>query len=396
MTSDRQQLYTRQFFIVFAYNFFMALNFTNNAIYPLYVKEMGGSAETVGWFMGIASLSAVMLRPLIGWMIDRYGPRTVMRIGSLAISLPSLGYMLLIDQGLSTEVWMLRLLHGFGFGAHLSAFFTHAAQSAPKGRRNESIGMFGFSGLLANLAGPFIGQFVYETHGLHAFFLLITAFGLAGFVITFAADRVPPESRAESPSLVGATKLIFEPNLRMVFALSVLLSICFSTPQAFLGPLAYERMIGHFSLYYTGYAIAGMAARLIGGKWGDRFGLRRVLVPGFLIYGSAMVALYLAQSSTAILGAGLLAGTAHGFVFPAVNSLGYSVAPRGHGGSVIALLTGMMDGGTMLATFALGQVAEYYGFAAVFPLAALAGVAASTTIIVSILRRPAIISRSEE
>lgn len=396
MSGTENQLYNRRFFVVFAYNFFVASNFTNNAIYPLYVKEMGGSAETVGLFMGIASLSAVVLRPLIGWMIDRYGPRLVMRIGSLAITLPSLGYLLLLQQGLTTEVWLLRLLHGFGFGAHFSAFFTHAARSAPKGRRNESIAMFGFSGMLANLTGPFFGQLIYENRGLAAFFLFVTALGLAGFLLTFVAKPLPPESREESPSLAGATKLLLEPKLRLVFTLAVLLSVCYSTPQAFLGPLAYERLIGHFSIYFTGYAIAGMSVRLIGRTWGDRFGLRRVLLPGFTVYALAMVTLFYANSSLAILGGGLLAGSAHGFVFPAVNALGYSAAPKGHGGSVIALLTGMMDGGTMVATFAFGLVAERLGFAAVFPLAAVAGVSASGLILASILMRPARIARSKD
>jgi MFS family permease len=389
----QDSLYNRQFSIVFAYNFFMALNFTNNAIYPLYVKEMGGTAETVGWFMGVASLSAVLLRPLIGWMIDRFGSLPVMRIGSLAIALPSLGYLALLNQGLSTEVWILRLIHGFGFGAHFSAFFTHAARTAPPGRRNESIAMFGFSGLGANLMGPLVGELVYDHYGMAAFFLLITGFGVAGFLLTFFADNRRAPSGEVGPSLTGAMKLLGSPRLRLTFTLAVLLSICYSTPQAFLGPLARERFIANFGLYYTGYAIAGMGARLVGRTWGDRFGLRRVMIPGYFLYALAMLVLFVSQSRIGVTGAGLLAGVAHGFVFPAVNSLGFSESPPGHGGSVIALLTGMMDAGTVLATFALGLLAEYSGFSAVFPVAAGAGFLASAIITLNIRRRPEIISR---
>ncbi len=386
-----QKLYTKSFVVLFSYNFFMALNFTNNAIYPLYVKHTGGTAETVGAFMATASLAAVVARPLIGWMLDRWGTRPVLLIGSLSMALPSLGYWALLDQGLVPAVWMLRLVHGFGYGAHFSAFFTLAAQSAPKGRRNEAIAMYGFSGLMANLLGPVAGEEVFDRFGLGPFFLMVTLFGLVGATLALVSRQPSREEKSEPPTLTGAVKLLGSRPLWLVFALAFLLSACYSTPPAFLGPMARGREIARFGLYFTGYATGGMGIRLLGRKWGDRFGLRRVLIPSFFVYGMAMTTLFLAHSTGVVVLAGVLAGLAHGLAFPAVNALAYGLAPAGAGGSVIAMLTGMMDVSTMTTAYLFGVLAEKFGYPAAFPAAASAGLLASLLLIISVLRKRAAI-----
>ncbi|MFH0883746.1 MAG: MFS transporter [bacterium] len=386
-----QKLYTKSFFLLFSYNFFMALNFTNNAIYPLYVKHSGGTAETVGAFMAAASLAAVTGRPLIGWMIDRWGTKPVFLLGSLGMALPSLGYWGLLGQGLVPAVWALRLLHGFGYGAHFSAFFTSAAESAPKGRRNEAIAMYGFSGLMANLIGPMLGEQVFDLYGLGPFFLMVTSFALVGATIVLMFKPFPRDSEVKPPAIGSALKLLGARPLWLVFALAFLLSACYSTPPAFLGPMAREREIARFGLYFTGYAVGGMGIRLLGRKWGDRFGLRRVLIPSFLVYATAMFTLFLAHSTGVVVLAGLLAGIAHGLAFPAVNALAYGLAPVGSGGSIIAMLTGMMDVSTMTTAYLFGVLAERFGYPAAFPAAASAGVLASLLVVISVLRKRAAI-----
>lgn len=381
------KLYTRSFFLLFSYNFFMALNFTNNAIYPLYVKQSGGTAETVGLFMAAAGLSAVIARPVIGWMIDRWGVKPVFLLGGISIALPSLGYWALLDRGLTGFVWALRLVHGFGYGAHFSAFFTSAAQSAPKGRRNEAIAMYGFSGLMANLIGPVLGETVFDHFGLAPFFVMVTTFALIAIGIVLFLKPLSRDEKSDPPTLGNIVRLIVSRPLWLPFALAFLLSACYSTPSAFLGPLAHDREIARFGLYFSGYAFAGMGIRLLGRKWGDRFGLRRVLIPAFMIYAAAMITLFLAHSTEVVILAGLFAGTAHGLAYSAVNALAYGRVPARSGGSVIALSTGMMDVATMVTGYLFGLLAEVHGYEAVFPAAASAGVLASLLLIVSVLRR---------
>ncbi|MCB2211474.1 MFS transporter [bacterium] len=392
--SSSQRLYTATYFLSLAYNFLMAMSFTNNAVLPLYVKELGGTASTVGLFMGTAAVSAVVLRPLIGTALDRFGAKPVMMFGGLLIALPPLGYWATLSGGEMTWlVYLIRIVNGFGFGAHFSAFFTLAASTSPPDRRNEAIAMYGISGLAAHLVGPYLGELIFDTQGLPGFFLFITLFGVLGLItLLFIHPRVDEQAFAgKSASMTSSFKLLGSVNMRLPFVLSVLLSVCFSSAQFFIAPLARDRGIENFGLYFTFYAIAGISIRLLSRKWGDRFGVRRVMIPAFAFYGLGMGTIFLSQSTQVLMLAGIFSGLAHGVVFPAVNSLGYNVAPRGQAGSAVALLTGMGDLGSILTAFLFGAIAEQTSYGSAFLLASLGGFLAAGLGVASIVRRPEVI-----
>ena len=389
LANDR--LYTPTFLLGFIYNFFMALNFTNNAIYPLYITHTGGGAQEIGLFMGVFSAAAVLGRPFVGNLIDRLGTKKVLILGSLCLSLPSLGYLYLLDSGLIFWVWVLRVIQGFGYGAHFSAFFTFAAQYAPPKRRNESMAMFGFSGLLALIIGPYLGETIVNNFGLPLFFITITSFGAVGFLLSLNLPAPERINSASTYNLADLFKVLLSRKLQFVFILALLLAVSMSTPQSFLAPLAHVRKLAQFSLFFTGFSISGMGIRLIGRKWGDRFGLRRVLLPAFFLYSAGLITLHFSNSTEAVFIAGMICGCAHGIGFPAVTALGYNRAPTAYTGTVMALVTGMMDVGTGLTALFLGQAAEEYGYDVVFPLAACAGIVAVLLLAINVMIKPGLI-----
>ncbi|MDZ5000447.1 MFS transporter, partial [Clostridium perfringens] len=42
---------------------------------PMFIKELGGSESQVGFIIGVFTISAVIIRPLIGGLMDKYGRR---------------------------------------------------------------------------------------------------------------------------------------------------------------------------------------------------------------------------------------------------------------------------------------------------------------------------------
>ncbi|HEB83737.1 MAG TPA: MFS transporter, partial [Bacteroidetes bacterium] len=163
--------------------------------------------------------------------------------------------------------------------------------------------------------------------------------------------------------------------------------------QGLLVPVWVLRLVQGFGLGapFTAFALAGMTIRLTGRRWGDRYGLRRILIPAFLVYSAGLITLALSASLAGIVAGGLLCGTAHGIAFPAVTSLGYCLSPRGAAGSGMALLTGMMDAGSFLASLVLGQFAALLGLGVIFPFASVAGLAAAALLAANILRKPEVI-----
>ncbi|MFH1853138.1 MAG: MFS transporter [Candidatus Neomarinimicrobiota bacterium] len=392
MKTEHQQLYTPTLFLALAYNFIVGLIFTNNAIYPLFIEHQGGSATQIGLFMSTYAIAAVFGRPAVGLLIDRFGVRPVLLLGSLLMGLPALGYLTLLHDGLSPLVWLLRVLQGLGFGAHFSAFLTLAGRMAPSGRRNEAVAMYGITGLAANLVGPLLGEQIVQFWGLPVFFIFIAICGLlaAGIATRFGSDD---ETATDSGGWRSVLLTIRAPALRFPLILALLLAISFTTASGFLAPLASLRNINGFGLYFSGYAVAGIIIRLTGRRWADRFGWRRILIPMFILYGAGLLTVYHSSDLGGLILAGLLVGSAHGLAFPAVTALGYNMAPEKGKGTAMALVTGMMDLGTFAAGIILGQVAQYYGFAAVFLVATLAPLCAVVLLVVHVIRQPQHLSR---
>jgi len=385
-------LYTRTFFLANVYIFFIALNYQNNAIYPLYVTHAGGNAVMVGLFMSIFSISAVLGRPIVGLLIDRFGVKRVLIIGSFCMGLPSLGYLALINAGLPPIVWVLRAIQGFGFGAHFSAFFTLAAQTAPIGRRNESVAMYGISGMASIMIGPFIGEELVETYGLPTFFIVMAVLGITA---AFLATRINIPHFASPPlhQNKNISKALKNRKLYFPLLLAMLMAMSLSAPAIFLAPLAELRSLDGFSLYFTGYALSGITIRIIGRKWADQFGWRRILIPSFALSGMGLIAVYFSHSIPALFFAGMIIGSAQGLALPAVTSLGYSMAPEGAKGTSMALVTGMIDFGVFMNGIILGQIARLGGYGIIFPLATIAPVVAVTLLFIHVWRNPQHLSK---
>ncbi|MBD3267782.1 MFS transporter [bacterium] len=372
MSEDKASLYNGTFIIGFAFNFFMGFLFTNNALYPLYVEYEGGGAAEIGLFMAAFAVSAGLCRPLTGLLVDWLGVRPILMLGALSLSLPCLGYLFMLDHGLVFFSWLLRIVQGFGWGCHMTAFFTMAGQVAPAGRRNEAIAMYGMSGLASNMVGPVTGELLIDHFGMPAFFVMFLVMGAIAFVLIM---QIPLPKRMETSAgltLRGFYTVVFMPVFWLAFVLAMLHAVSYSSISAFLAPIAKMRDIAMFSLFFTAFSISGVAIRLLGSHWGDRHGVVRILLPGYFLYVTGLLILQITSSVMGILLAGVICGIAHGLSFPAVTNLGYSLAPSAYRGTGVALVTGMMDAGNALSSFLLGQIGEVFGFYYLFGLASLA------------------------
>ena len=355
-------------------------------MYPLFVQSEGGGIALVGVFMGVYSAAAVAARPIVGYCIDRFGVKSVLMLGSLMLSLPALGYIALLGSGFPFLVWPLRIMQGFGYGAHFTATFTLAAQIAPTGRRNEAIAMYGVSGLGGAMLGPLFGELLVRSHGMAVLFTAMAAVGVAAMLVI---SRVRLEKkRTGFPAPREVLRALGTKEMRFVAMLAFLLAVCYTSPQSFLATVAAERGITQFSVYFAAWGAGGVLIRFVGGSWGDRRGLRRVLLPSFMAYASGLVLLSLASSTWLLAAAGFLSGLAHGIAFPAVASLGYAMAPPRFTGSAMALITGMMDVGAAVTALAIGALAERVGYGVVFPIAASASATAMALLWISIRRHP--------
>src|SRR3989338_606208 len=118
---------------------------------PIYILQLGGTKSQIGLVIGVFTISSVVLRPFMGREVDKRGRKNMLLAGSLVVLIS----MLLYNHVTSvTALLLLRVFHGFGWGAATTAASTLIADIAPPSRRGEAMGIFGISANAAMAVGP--------------------------------------------------------------------------------------------------------------------------------------------------------------------------------------------------------------------------------------------------
>jgi MFS family permease len=154
--------------------------------------QFGMNEQTAGILTGIFLLSKTVSGPLMGWLGDRWGHRTVLFIGTLIMSIsaglaltaPNIGwfYVIYALAGLAdTTMWgvAMAFIQEFGAGREKPLYI---------GLANTLIAPF-------TLLAPFIGGALAEAFGFGSTFMVSVACGLLAALVFRFAVRSPQASQ---------------------------------------------------------------------------------------------------------------------------------------------------------------------------------------------------------
>ena len=136
-----------------------------------------------------------------------------------------------------------------------------------------------------------------------------------------------------------------------------------------------ETGLGSVGAFFSAYAGAAIAMRVLLGWVPDRVGPKRALFPSLASLATGLTLLALAETSGQVAMAGVLCGFGHGFAFPILFGLVVSRARETERGSAMAIYTALFDGGVLIGGPSFGAVIAIAGYPAMFATAALAVVA---------------------
>lgn len=360
-------------FIAFGFaNFFTVSSFGAFFLFPLFIKDRGGSESDIGIIMGVFTLASVLCRPWISEMIDRIGRKRSYTIGSLIMTALPFTY-LLFRGGLSmfyTPLILVRVIHGVGLALCFTAAFTYIADIIPEARLNEGIGMFGVTGLTGLAIGPLIGEIIIERFGFSIFFVTATAIASLGLMIHLPLkESFKHGDHSTSSSFFS---VLIKRNIFPVAILALVFGIGLAATGNFISPFAKERELPFISLYYICYSSAAILTRIGGGRLADRVGEERIIPYALLLTGGGLMVLIFLSGSTVLAVSGLMSGCGHGFLFPCLNSLVIRNEPIEIRGKITGVFTGGIDAGAFAGSILLGYIGELAGFQALFFAAGLA------------------------
>ena len=377
MTTER--LWNRNYCKVMAANFALFFAFyVLTPLLPLYLSEhFGATKDVIGMVLSGYTITALLFRPLSGFLVDSFPRKTVLMACFALFALFFAGYLAASTLLLFAIV---RTLHGAPFGALTVSNSTVAIDVLPSSRRTEGIGYYGLSNNLAMALAPTIGIFIYRyTHSFQLLFWIALVVACAGWGVD-ATVRLKPRplpAEADGKGMKLSLDRFFLLRGWMLGANMVAFGFSFGVLSNYLAIYGKEQLgiSGGTGTYFMLCSAGLMLSRLQGGAALRRGLLTRNAAHGMLIslvgytlfiavptllpaHYSATMAAYYASA--------VLIGLGNGHMWPAFQNMTISVATNRQRGTANSTILVSWDAGMGLGILVGGIVAEHMGYAAVF------------------------------
>ncbi|UJR82887.1 MFS transporter [Sandaracinus amylolyticus] len=359
---------------------------------PLYVRSMGGDAQTVGTLLGAFSLTQLLATPLLGRLSDRVGRRRVIAVSLFGNALSMIVFALAAWREMLPLLFASRILAGATAG-NLSACQAAVADVTPERDRARAMGVVGAGIGLGMVLGPVLGGVLSE-HG--AWVPPLVAGVLAAIDLALVLVLMPEthahaarEEVSHEGVVARARATITRPGVPRVLALYFLVFLGMTNVQVALPLLVGARFgwdateVGHV------FALLGLATLItqvfLIGRLSRALGDALLLALGAGLLGAGLATIALGAVPLVLLGGVLAIGLGLGMTNPALGALAARLAPAEARGAVLGLA---QSSGGLART--IGPVWSGMLFARLAPSAPfLAGTAAAAiAIVLALALRP--------
>jgi MFS family permease len=338
-----------------------------STLLPFHLVELGGSRTQVGLLFSATTVVSMVLRPVIGGLVDLVGARRVILPGIVLMA----GTSLALHVPRSPEaVIAVMVVAGIGSGLISMTANILAVRASPTEHRGEALSLYYLASSLAIAVAPPMAFGLRNVGGMSLAFIAVTVLVVMIFVLV---TSMPGSIMAPAPGVAPGFRAL-SPGAVPVSCSLALITVGHSSIYAFLPLYAVSR--GHGTAvvwFFTVYSFWLIVCRALLGRASDRVGRTRVLLPAMTVTALAYFTLALPLTPASLMLGGVLLGTGGAVLYPTLAALVVDRAPDGERGLALGTLSGSWDLGVVVGSSLVGFVADRISFAAGF---ATAGVAA--------------------
>ena len=328
------------------------------ALLPVLPGLLGVGFVELGAALAVFNIVSALVQAPLGYAVDHYGARKVLKAGLL---LGSLSFLLVAVSPGYTLLLVAMAMAGLANGVYHPADYALLANGIEQGRLGRSFSIHTFAGFLGSAVTPAMFLGIAAVSGAQAALAAGAAAGLAAWLLISEPGsgvyQVARPGITGSASPPAARVRLFTPMLGVLTVLFMLLNLSTSAIEKFSVAALVQGQgltLAWANTALTAFLLSSAVGVLCGGALADRtrrHGLVAALAFALAAAWAALVALGLLRGwgLVVVLGAiGLLTGV----IAPSRDMLVKAAAPRGGAGKAFGLVsTGFSIGG------ALGPVA---------------------------------------
>jgi MFS family permease len=248
--------------------FFVSFNLVIPEL-PDMLRALGGG-QYLGWIIPAFSISALIARPISGWLTDQIGRKFTLIAGCIFCLLAGLLYPLI------GAIWgfiLVRAIHGFSTGFTPTGFTAYTADIIPSTHRGRAMGWLGVFNNAGTSLGYGLGAVIVLYWGRNSMFWVSAGLAVIALAIFASLPETLPKKLKEhrpKPSLHWRN-LVFIPTWKPGIIMAL---VCISLGSILTVMPDYTLSLGFANkgLYLTWYIAFSLIFRLLSGKISDALG----------------------------------------------------------------------------------------------------------------------------
>lgn len=371
MNATVTPLWTKSFLLCLANNLFLFIfYFAQTTILPIYIlKELGGSVTQAGLTLTLFMVSAILIRPFSGLIIEKLGQRRTLIISATMFCFIAFGYLFISNM---TSLYILRLFHGVWFSILTTVCVPVVNQFIPDSRRGEGMGYYAMSVNLGIVLGPLIGLSLIPYLSYTMVTAVLVAMIFIGYIFCFlipVQEVKQPDSEAEKTKL-GLSDFVERKSLTVAL-MAMMISFSYASIMSFIAPFASSiHLMQYAGLFFVVFAISMMSLRPITGKIYDRKGPQYVIYPAVLTFSLGLLVLSQIHTLTGFMLAAVLIGLGFGSAQPCLQTLAIQRAPKHRISYATSTFYTCYDIGIAIGSLVVGMMITKQSFSFAFIICA--------------------------
>lgn len=310
------RIWSPRFAVLVALNLVITMaQFMTLALIPKLAESLGATAVVVGVVTGVFAVTALAVRPAVGWatLKARHNHLLAATVAIIAVAF--------VLYAFTTSIPVLiaaRLLHGAAMGFLAPLTLAMASDALPSSRMAQGIGVFSLGQAVSTAVGPAAGLWMLATAGYRVAFLV-------GAGLLLAAAAASTFLRSPRPEPVVGHRFGLSSFIAVEAVVPAVIMLClagaFSGVNSFIVLYGESRGIEQIGLFFAAYAVFILLSRPFAGRLADRHGLGAVVIPGMILFAVSFVIISQVSTLTGFLIAGAVSALGYGICQPAIQTL---------------------------------------------------------------------------